>query len=72
MKSKIKVNKKFKALKYPKLMAGSTTGVVVLMVEDSCGTVVYQADNNSPQGSFSDKWSMASFTDFKGRVILSN
>jgi len=77
MKSTVKVvvEVEKKELPYPKLMIVSRVGKVVLMTSRGCGTVVKcgkDQEEAQPLGYALDCWSMDSFEDFKGELVLEN
>ena len=69
---KITVNefKAHKALPYPKLMTDGR-GLIVLMSEHECGTVVV-ADEYHQIGHHTGDWDISCFHDFVGSVELQN
>jgi hypothetical protein len=69
---KITVNefKARKSLPYPKLMTDGR-GLIVLMSEHECGTVVV-ADEYHEVGYHIDAWDIRYFHDFEGSVELQN
>lgn len=75
MKSKIEsIKTKNKELPFPKLMKSNCTkNFVVLFAGPGSGTVVHLGDHRSYKlGYLSKSWSMDSFRDYEGKVILRN
>jgi len=70
MKSTVKPNSNTKLLPYPKLMTDGR-GLIVLMSEHECGTVVV-ADEYHEVGYHIDAWDIRYFHDFEGSVELQN
>lgn len=64
-------NVKGNVLPFPKLMV-SSNGLVVFMVADKSGTVVYRGNSPHRIGFSSGIWAMDEFTDFDGTVSLTN
>ena len=63
-------------ISFPKLMVGSLSGIIVLMVSEykgyGTGTVVKEGDGMLTVGCFSETCDMQYFTDFNGSVTLTN
>jgi len=60
-----------KSGKYPQLMMMNEDKMVVLFSEPKVGVVVFSRSGWKP-GHFSTSWTMECFTDFKGKLVLSN
>lgn len=63
---------KAQEVKFPKLMQSSRTGTIVLFREPCVGTVVADPSSALPLGYYSDGWDKSLFTDFHGKIELSN
>lgn len=63
-------------ISFPKLMVGSLSGIIVLMVSEykgyGTGTLVKEGDGMLTVGCFSETWDMEHFTDYNGSVTLTN
>jgi len=68
MKTEI-IKEENKADEYPRLMVG-VNGTVVLFREPKIGTVL--SGRGWEPSHYSTSWAMGGFTDFKGKVVLSN
>lgn len=72
MKSEVINNSESKKIEFPCLMKSNTNeNLIVLFTKIECGTVVSQTKVYD-LGYVSEDWEMKYFTEFKGKVILSN
>ena len=69
MKTEI-IEEENNADEYPKLMVG-LNGTLVLFSEPKIGMVMISGRGWEP-GHYSTAWTMEGFTDFKGKLVLSN
>ena len=77
MESIISKNQVEVSAKYPRLMAFTEKHdlrLVVLMISDKSGTVMWAAENNIRWlvGDCSDSWDFTDFKDFNGELLLKN
>ena len=56
---------------YPKLMVASD-GLIVLFIEEKCGTVIQDQSKNWQFAEFSERFKMLHFKDYDGEVTLKN
>ena len=67
----IKGLEKDKELEFPKLMKGKITGVVVLFLKPTEGTVIIEGGTYNI-GEHQDEFIMSKFEDFKEELTLKN
>ena len=73
IKSELKdVDKVSENIKFPIIMIGDITGVVVLFTEWERGVVIYDGDHTVNTGNISNKWFMGDFKRYNGEVVLRN
>ena len=54
-------------------MIGELTGLIVLMSQNKCGTVIHKGESTILEiGEFHTEWKMETFKDYDGSVILNN
>jgi hypothetical protein len=68
---KVTVSEPKAGIKYPCLMIGSRTGVIVLFNNYGEGTVVNETEYHDT-GYASEDWDMSQFTPYNGTVTLQN
>lgn len=71
MKSIIQQEKKQAPIPFPKLMI-SDKGMIVLFEYEHRGIVLYKGNGGSKEFLFQKSFNMTLFTDYFGKVILSN
>lgn len=59
---------------FPKLMQfiSDSKEIVVFMIAEGEGVVVYQYSTNIRIGNYSNTWDMSQFKDFEGSITLTN
>ena len=77
MRSTIEYTEAAEPLKFPQLMIGDTSEVIIIATskqEDQlCGTIVATKDNGwFGVGDYFERWISANFKPFNGKVTLSN
>lgn len=72
MKSTVNCVDDTQEIKYPCLMEGKLTNMVVLFIAPRDGTVVYTGDSIWNEGFYTNTWHMDSFTPFNGTITLEN
>lgn len=71
MKSCKSDSKECNEIKYPCLMKGKISGVIVLMTSKKCGTVVHgTSDRGSTIGDYCENW--GTMLPFNGSITLEN
>ena len=68
----IKEVEEVEELRFPRLMEGTESSVVVLFVEPNKGSIVCVGTNDNEIGWYHNDWQMEFFKDFKGELILTN
>ncbi len=73
MSIKTKVQDKNETKKFPKLMKLKNDDLILLMVNESMGTVIVPGSKNiNKVGYYSNVWDIKNFIDFEGSIKLSN
>lgn len=70
-----KVIKEIEKTKFPRLLSGLETGVIIMALRQKSETAVegvVVGGTEYPIGQYSDGWNLAKFEDFTGSVTLSN
>ena len=71
--SQVDIRKQEHHSEFPKLMIGELTGLIVLMSQNKCGTVIHKGESTLLEiGEFHTEWKMETFKDYDGSVILNN
>lgn len=70
MKVEVKAELELQELPFPKLMRYKyKSELIVLFIDHSCGTVVYDG-NNKRLGDYRHDWRIEVFTEFKGSITI--
>lgn len=59
-------------IKYPCLMISNDRLIIVLMIDNEIGTVVYSNDDNYNIGYYDEDWDMEELEIYNGKLELSN
>lgn len=57
---------------FPKLMIHSGKKIIVLMLKNKCGSVLYSTSSAYGIGYYSEDWSTENFTDYNEPITLQN
>lgn len=58
--------------KFPSLMISTDGTIILLMLDDSFGTVIYSTDKDYRVGYYDDNWDINDFKYYTGKIELSN